>query len=56
LSYADFETAVLEGRANGNSVMKGYADDPNVAPYVRDLYSYISARADGALDRGGPTN
>ncbi len=47
-------TAVLEGRANGNSVMKGYANDPNVAPYVRDLYSYISARADGALGRGRP--
>ncbi len=54
LSYADFETAVIEGRASGNSVVKGYANEPNVAPYVRDLYSYISARADGALGRGRP--
>ena len=54
LSYAAFETVVREGRARGTSVMKGYADDPNVAPYVRDLYSYIAARADRALGRGRP--
>ncbi|MEM7221377.1 MAG: c-type cytochrome [Pseudomonadota bacterium] len=54
LDFAAFQSAVLEGRSSGNSVMKGYANDPNVAPYVRDLYAYLSARADGALARGRP--
>ena len=34
--------------------MKGYRDERNVAPDLRDLYSYISARADGARGRGRP--
>ncbi|TIX83067.1 MAG: cytochrome C, partial [Mesorhizobium sp.] len=38
----------------GPSVMKGFADDPNVAPYIDDIYAYLQARADGALGRGRP--
>jgi mono/diheme cytochrome c family protein len=48
-----FRRIVREGKT-GTSVMKGFADDPNIAPYVDDLYAYLQARADGALGRGRP--
>jgi mono/diheme cytochrome c family protein len=54
LPWAAFEAAVLEGTASGSFVMRGFADDPNVAPYVRDIYSYLRARAAGAIGRGRP--
>ena len=50
-----FRRVVREGRTNGTSIMKGFADDPNVAPYIDDIYAYLQARADGALGRGRPT-
>jgi hypothetical protein len=34
--------------------MKGFSGDPNVAPYVDDIYAYLQARADGVLGRGRP--
>jgi hypothetical protein len=34
--------------------MKGFAGDSNVEPYVADIYAYLQAREDGALDRGRP--
>jgi mono/diheme cytochrome c family protein len=49
-----FREAVLEGRVDGTSVMKGYAADANVEPYVDDIYAYLRARADGALGRSRP--
>lgn len=49
-----FRRAVLGGRAEGGSAMKGFAGDPNFAPYVDDIYAYLQARADGALGRGRP--
>lgn len=49
-----FRRIVLDGRSSGASVMKGFAGDPNVAPYVDDIYAYLQARADGALGRGRP--
>ncbi|RWB60756.1 cytochrome C [Mesorhizobium sp.] len=49
-----FRRAVLSGRADGGSVMKGFADDPNFAPYVDEIYAYLQARADGSLGRGRP--
>jgi hypothetical protein len=45
----------MDGTATGNFVMRGFADDPNVAPYVRDIYDYLQARAGGAIGRGRPT-
>jgi hypothetical protein len=50
-----FRRTVYDGRGNGPAVMKGFADDPNVAPYVDDIYAYLQARADGVLGRGRPT-
>jgi mono/diheme cytochrome c family protein len=49
-----FRRVVRDGTGSGTKVMKGFADDPNVAPYIDDIYSYLQARADGALDRGRP--
>jgi mono/diheme cytochrome c family protein len=49
-----FRRTVRDGTSSGSSVMKGYTDDPNVAPYVDDIYAYLRARADGALGRGRP--
>jgi mono/diheme cytochrome c family protein len=49
-----FRRIVREGKTTGTSVMQGFADDPNIAPYVDDLYAYLQARADGALGRGRP--
>ena len=48
-----FRRIVRDGTGGGK--MKGFADDPNVAPYIDDIYAYLQARADGALDRGRPT-
>ena len=50
-----FRRIVRNGTGSGAKVMKGFADDPNVAPYIDDIFAYLQARADGALDRGRPT-
>jgi mono/diheme cytochrome c family protein len=50
-----FRRIVSDGRINGTSVMKGFAGDPNIAPYVDDIYAYLQARADGVLGPGRPT-
>jgi mono/diheme cytochrome c family protein len=50
-----FRRVVRDGKRTGASVMKGFADDPNIAPYVDDIYAYLQARADGVLGRGRPT-
>jgi mono/diheme cytochrome c family protein len=49
-----FRRIVHDGQSSGAAVMKGFAGDPNVAPYVDDIYAYLQARADGALGRGHP--
>ena len=49
-----FRRIVRDGRSSGASIMKGFAGDPNVAPYVDNIYAYLQARADGALGRGRP--
>ena len=43
---------VKDGRTNGSSVMNGFGDDPNIAPYIDDIYAYLQARADGVLGPG----
>ena len=54
LSAEAFRDAVLMGRSSGLSVMKGFAKDPNVEPYVADIYAYLRARAEGRVGRGRP--
>ena len=51
-----FRGIVLGGTSNGSSVMQGFASDPNVAPYIDDIYAYLKARSSGALGRGRPPN
>jgi mono/diheme cytochrome c family protein len=50
-----FRRIVHDGQSSGAAVMKGFSGDPNVAPYVDDIYAYLQARADGVLGRGRPT-
>jgi len=49
-----FREIVRNGVYRGAAAMLGFADDPNVSPYVDDIYAYLQARADGALGRGRP--
>jgi len=49
-----FRRIVRDGESSGAAVMKGFSGDPNVAPYVDDIYAYLQARADGELGRGRP--
>ena len=54
LPFEQFAEVVDSGRARGNSVMRGFADDPNVAPHIADIYAYLQARAAGTVGRGRP--
>jgi mono/diheme cytochrome c family protein len=54
LPFARFEEIVRDGISSGSSVMRGFADDPNLAPYIGDIYAYLRARADGTVGRGRP--
>ena len=49
-----FRRIVRDGQRTGASVMDGFAGNPNIEPYVDDIYAYLQARADGALGRGRP--
>jgi mono/diheme cytochrome c family protein len=51
---AAFRDAVRNGRASGTSVMKGFAGDANVEPFIDDIHAYLTARAEGVLGRGRP--
>ena len=50
-----FRRIVRQGQTTGTSVMRGFADDPNIAPYIDDIYAYLQARSDGVLGRGRPS-
>jgi mono/diheme cytochrome c family protein len=54
LPFGQFAEVVMNGRARGNSVMRGFGKDPNVAPYIADIYTYLQARAAGTVGRGRP--
>jgi hypothetical protein len=36
--------------------MRGFASDPNVAPYIDAIYAYLDARRRGVVGRGRPPN
>lgn len=49
-----FREIVRNGVNKATAAMLGFANDPNVSPYVDDIFAYLQARADGALGRGRP--
>jgi hypothetical protein len=49
-----FRHVVLTGVRRDAGIMKGFAQDPNIAPYIDNIYAYLQARADGVLPRGRP--
>ena len=53
-AFERFQSIVRNGTNVGGSVMKGFAGDANIDPYIQDIYAYLQARADGALGRGRP--
>jgi mxaJ protein len=56
LNQHQFETIVscgLKGNL-GTGVMPAWGTNPNISPYLADLWAYLSARADGALGAGRP--
>jgi len=58
LDDPDRRLAFLE-QVSGEEGVQGFkmptwSDDPNIRPHISDLYSYLKARADGALGEGRP--
>ncbi|MGI9507712.1 MAG: c-type cytochrome, methanol metabolism-related [Geminicoccaceae bacterium] len=58
IGYDGYLEAVVNGIQNVSqseqSVMPSFGENPNVMLYVDDIYSYLKARADGAIGRGRP--
>lgn len=54
MDYYDFVDVVVNGRANGNSVMPHFGDNQNVMCYLDDIYVYLKARGMEAVPRGRP--
>jgi mono/diheme cytochrome c family protein len=56
LNYRQFQTILTCGLVGniGAGVMPSWKDNPNVMPYVSNLYAYLKARADGGLQAGRP--
>ncbi len=52
MTYDQFKEVVSSGRQAAGGVMPAFAPNPNVMCYVDDLYTYLKARADGALKSG----
>jgi methanol metabolism-related c-type cytochrome len=58
VSYNDFLGVVAAGRKNVNTaqenVMPAFGTNENVMCYLDDIYVYLRARANNAIDRGRP--
>ena len=58
MSYENFLEVVVNGRKNVStsqqSVMPAFGEAMDVMENIDDIYSYLKARADGALGRGRP--
>ena len=52
---AHFEAIVTYGLEGDFGVMPAWQNNPNVMPYLDNLWAWLSARIDGALDAGRPT-
>jgi methanol metabolism-related c-type cytochrome len=58
MPYADFQAVVVNGRVNvgggKENVMPAFGTNPNVMCYLDDIYVYLRARANGAVNRARP--
>jgi methanol metabolism-related c-type cytochrome len=59
MSYDDFKAVIIQGRnvdaaGGGASVMPSFGTNLNVVCYLDDLWTYLRARADGAIPPGRP--
>ena len=58
IGYEGFIEAVIYGKKDVNQaqqlVMPSFGEDEEVTNNIDDIYSYLKARADGALGRGRP--
>ncbi len=58
MTYDEFIEVVVNGRQNVSQAnfraMPAFGTNPNVMCFIDDIYSYLKARSDGALDRGRP--
>ena len=52
MNYDQFKEMVANGKTSAERVMPAFASNPNVMCYVDDIYTYLKARADGALKSG----
>ncbi len=58
LSYPEFLAIVAQGRKNVSAatefVMPAFGENKNVICYINNIYTYLRARADGAVGHGRP--
>ncbi|MFC5066899.1 c-type cytochrome, methanol metabolism-related [Flaviflagellibacter deserti] len=58
MPYADFQNVAVNGRVNvgsgQESVMPSFGTNPNAMCYLDDIYIYLRARTNGAVDRVRP--
>jgi methanol metabolism-related c-type cytochrome len=58
MSYSDFVNVAVNGRKDVNTaasnVMPAFAQNVNVMCYLDDIYVYLRARANHAIERGRP--
>lgn len=57
LGWDDFFEITINGRgqdegAQAGNVMPSFGEDPNVVPYIENLYRYLKMRHDGKVRRG----
>ncbi|ADH88356.1 hypothetical protein Snov_1036 [Ancylobacter novellus DSM 506] len=60
MTYAQFMETVVNGKktvgvGTADQVMPAFGENKNVMCYLDDIYVYLKARADGALDRTRPS-
>jgi methanol metabolism-related c-type cytochrome len=60
MTYSEFAAVIAGGRKNvttsQENVMPAFGNNPNVMCYLDDMFVYLRARSDGALDRVRPDN
>jgi methanol metabolism-related c-type cytochrome len=59
MDYQQFVDVIIQGRQNvsagSQNVMPSFGTNNNVACYLDDIYVYLKARSDGALERVRPS-